>query len=95
MEEKIKMALGIAKGMQARPPYTADQASTEKIIIWSLKKIGNRMPFGVCHGLGGFTHTDSTWNILLGRQFVDRLRRKLILKTKSLATRLRGLMWLE
>jgi hypothetical protein len=39
----------------------------------------NRTPFGVCHGLGGFTHTDPTWIILLGRQFVDRLRRKLIL----------------
>jgi hypothetical protein len=35
----------------------------------------NRTPFGVCHGLGGFTHTDPTWIILLGRQFVDRIRR--------------------
>jgi hypothetical protein len=38
-------------------------------------KNGNRTPFGVCHGLGGFTHTDPTWIILLGRQFVDRLRK--------------------
>jgi hypothetical protein len=54
------------------------------------KKKENRTPFGVCHELGGFTHTDPTWIILLGRQFVDRLRRKLILKTKFLANRLRS-----
>jgi hypothetical protein len=40
----------------------------------------NRTPFGVFHGLGGLvTHSDPTWIILLGRQLVDRLRRKLIL----------------
>jgi hypothetical protein len=38
-----------------------------------------KLPFGVCQGLGGFTHTHPTWIILLGRQFVDRLRPKLIL----------------
>jgi hypothetical protein len=54
------------------------------------KKVENRTPFGVCHGLGGFTHTDPTWIILLGRRFVDRRRRKLILYTKSLASRLRS-----